>query len=486
MSQRAVNDLSPAAAELTDDARAPDERPRYPGPRDTARAESLYRTSLTKPELGFSIQLLVASLAADPEHENALKAMLARGAAVVAGGKKVSCEYPMRSPVEAFLRSLVGYCSTFALADAITAATEAQRLGLHSQASILGEHALQQQEIGRHLVKPALLIRLSEVLEEAGDLGQAIDATRMAQKLATTDQAIREREKNLQASKYVKDNNLTSMTSFKASLNNPQAQAALHQPKDPQARINEVAQQYQQTHSQESLRELIRLLRGSSPEQRQGAMPILQDGLNRFGDKGTNWFIREVQLERRWSEVRLHQQMLEENPTSPALREEQQRLHQEVLAEQIEFLYEVIGSLPNTPERNRRALELCNRLLDAGRYEEAVRQAQLVKRQSDQRLDAWLVMAKAFVQLGLNPEAEECFRNIIAELGSSGGAALERVLEAKHSYAAFLLEQAKAAKSVSLASQARKLCSDVMVEQIDYRDIRRLSAEADKLMQGSR
>jgi tetratricopeptide (TPR) repeat protein len=145
-------------------------------------------------------------------------------------------------------------------------------------------------------------------------------------------------------------------------------------------------------------------------------------------------------------------------------------------------LYEVVGSLPNTPERQRRELELAGKLFDAGRYEEAIKQAQAVKRRSENRLDALVVMAKSFVQLGLTPEATECFQSILSELNANPQGAMERVLEAKYSYAQFLLAEAEQKKDAVLARQARKLCSDVMIEDIDYRDVRKLSERADALL----
>jgi hypothetical protein len=91
-------------------------------------------------------------------------------------------------------------------------------------------------------------------------------------------------------------------------------------------------------------------------------------------------------------------------------------------------------------------------------------------------------MAKAFVRIGLMPEAGECFEQILAELRAAPHGSIERVLEAKYSYAEFLLAQAADKRDGTLAAQARKLCSDVMIEDIDYRDIRALSGRAEELV----
>jgi hypothetical protein len=214
----------------------------------------------------------------------------------------------------------------------------------------------------------------------------------------------------------------------------------------------------------------------------EAALPVLRDGLDRFGDRDTRWFVREIQLERRWAELRLHKQVMDEAPTSAALAEEHERLRHEVLGEQIDHLYEVISATPSTPERHRRELELARRLLEAGRYQEAVKQAQAVKRRGESRLDAWVVMAKSFVQLALIPEAGECFEQILTELRAAPHGSIEQVLEAKYSYAEFLITQAREKRDGTLAGQARKLCSDVMIEDIDYRDIRALSRRAEELV----
>jgi len=264
---------------------------------------------------------------------------------------------------------------------------------------------------------------------------------------------------------------------------NPRLQEAVHRAADPATRTDELEQRYRQTSSLQDFRELVRALRESPQQRRESAIEALEDGLHRFGEKETRWFIREIRIERGWAELRLHRKLLDQatSPASEPLRREHATMRQELLRDHAEHLYEVVTALPQSPERTRRQLELAGRLLEAGRFEEAIKQAQDVKRKPERKLDALILMAKAFVQLGLTPEAEECFQSILAELNTSSQGSPEKVLEANYAYAQFLADEAAKAADPDLARQARKLCSDVMVEDIDYREIRKLAARVDAL-----
>ena len=228
----------------------------------------------------------------------------------------------------------------------------------------------------------------------------------------------------------------------------------------------------------------MRAVREAPQGRREAALEVLKDGHERFGERETLWFIREIRLERKRAELRVQRQKVEENREDAKLRQEYERMRADLLREQVDHLYEVVSSLPNSPERHRREMELAGRLFEAGRFEEAIKQAQAAKRRSGDRLDAWMVMAKSFVQLGLTPEAGECFESILGELNAAAGgsASVGRVLEAKYSYAEFLVQEAEKSGDVELARQARKLCSDVMVEDIDFRGVRGLAGRADKVI----
>ena len=58
---------------------------------------------------------------------------------------------------------------------------------------------------------------------------------------------------------------------------------------------------------------------------------------------------------------------------------------------------------------------------------------------------------------------------------------VEKVLEAKYAYAEFLGNEAERSRDPELLQQARKLCSDVMIDDIDYRNIRQLATRIDEL-----
>src|SRR5262249_16712404 len=150
---------------------------------------------------------------------------------------------------------------------------------------------------------------------------------------------------------------------------------------------------YRETLKLEDFRELVRAVREASKARREAALPTLQEGYDRFGERETLWFIRELRIERKQSELRQHRRMLDERPEDASLRQEHERMRQDVLREHVDHLYEVVSSLPAAPERYRRELELAGELFDAARFEESIKQAQSVKRRSaEHRLDAWIVM----------------------------------------------------------------------------------------------
>jgi tetratricopeptide (TPR) repeat protein len=371
----------------------------------------------------------------------------------------------------------------------LACAAEAQKVGLNQPAVILSKRAGTEIEGGAIAAKPAVLARLIDVLDAAGDTAEAARAAQLALKLFPNEQSFKQREKNLLARDYMDSTDIAEQASFRENLQHREQQEALHRPADHLARSNELEARYWQSKSLEDFQEFVRALRDSTAARRESALSTLQDGLNRFGQRETLWFIREINLERKWAEVRLHRQVLGEQPSDPAVIAEHEQLRQGVLCEQIDHLYEVISALPpSIPDRHRRELELARHLFDAGRYEEAIKQAQLARRRGGGgadgggRNDALVIMAKSFVQLGLTPEATECFQQLIGELNAGSAISVERVLEAKYSYAEFLVREAEQKGDKTLASQARKLCSDVMIEDIDYRSIRELSVRADRLV----
>ncbi len=457
----------------------------YRGPRDVGRAESLYRSALTKPDLDYSSQLLFSALNANPEHAAAFQAIIDNIPKYAAARRKMLipvADSLRNGPTDPFIKALAHYCASPSAELALMAATEAHTAGLFQPTITLGQRILDQFATGEKPLKSSATARLIDLLESAGALDQAIEATTIATRLFPDDQAFREREKNLLASRYLQQTHLEAEDSFRKNLHGAAQQETLHRPLDQNTRLDALEQRYRQTHHLEDFRELVRALREASPLRRESALPTLEDGHERFGDRETLWFIREVRLESRLAELRLHQKAVDENPGDTELMREHEAFRQQVIAEQIDHLYEVVSSLPNTPERQRRELELAARLFDAGRYEEAIKQAQAVKRRGENRLDAWVIMARSFVQMVLIPEATECFQNILTELANLPQGNVERVLDAKYSYAQFLVQQAEKSNDAAIARQARKLCSDIMLEDINYSDIRKLAARLEPLL----
>jgi len=459
---------------------------RYSGPKDVGRADSLYKSALTKPDPDYAAQLLFSALAANPEHQGAFDAIIGRIPAFAAKRRKMvvrTSDLVGTGPADEFIKSLAAFCAGPIADNGLACAAEAFKAGLVPYAISLGERLLRAIDANEWSPKAIAITRLIEVLEGSDALEAAASAARHAVRLYPDDQGFKEREKNLLARRYMQETDLASAPTFQKTMKSRAQQAALHRPTDHNSHLEGLENRYRQSHSLEDFRELVRALREAQPVRREAAITILQDGLGRFGDRDTRWFLREIELERKWAEVRLHQQMLSESPSSDKLLAEHQRLRTEVLNEHVEYLYEVVASLPpGTPDRHRRELELARKLLDAGRHEEAIKQAQAVKRRAEHRLEAWLIMAKSFVQLGWTAEAGECFEQILTELKTSTSDSLQKALEAKYSYAEFLIDQAIGKRDSTLAYQARKLCSDIMIEDIDFRDVRKLASRLERLM----
>jgi hypothetical protein len=456
----------------------------YRGPKDVGRAESLYRSALTKPDPEYCLQLLFAALAANPEHAGAFGAILGKSAELLAAKRKVSTragESAAGTPAEEFIRALAAYAATGSVEAAILCAGEARKVDLMGHAAVLGERVLAAWEEARTAVKAGAALKLAEVLEAGGTFELAVRVVQCAERAFPGDDALKEREKNLLARQYLVEHD-PGTGDFRTMLQNRPQQEAAQRPLDPATRVDELEQQYRQTNRLEDFRELVRALREVPAARREEAIPVLQEGYGRFGEKEILWMIREIKLQRRWSEARRAQKALEATPDDAGLQSEYERLRQDILREQIDHLYEVVSSLPPGPDRHKRELELARRLLEANRHEEAIKQAQRLKGRAEFRTDAWIIMAKAFVQMGLDMEAAACFENILSALQSEAQGTPERVLDAKYSYAEFLVAQAEEKKDRGLAAQARRLCADVILEDIDYRGIRELSAKAETLV----
>jgi len=468
-------------------------RSNYLGPKDLGRAESLYRSALTKPDPDYATQLLFAALIANLEHEPAFAAILAKLPVYASNKRRMVVRSSELSgggtPADAFVKTLAAYCASPRVDEALACAAEAQKVGLNPYCVTLAASVLQRLETGDTTIKPAAVARVIDLFEAAGSLDHAVRAAKSAARLFPAEAAFRQREKNLLANQYMSQTQLSDDSRSHDMLRNREQQEAMHRPLDPVARIDELEQRFRQNHQLEDFRELVRALRESSAARREAALPTLEAGLQQFGDRETRWFVREIKLEGATAELRVHRRLLDERPGDRALRDEHDKLRRQILAEQVEHLYEVVSALPSgAPERGKRQLDLARRLFDGARFEEAIKQAQSAKRRPEIKLDAWVIMAKSFVQLGLTPEATECFQSIIAELNAApqaGGGGTEKVLEAKYAYAQFLADEAERGGDAILARQARKLCSDVMVEDIDYRGVRPLAARLDAVIKAT-
>ncbi|HVT82466.1 MAG TPA: hypothetical protein VHM90_17630, partial [Phycisphaerae bacterium] len=390
----------------------------YRGPRDVGRAESLYKSALTKSDADYCLQLLFSALLANPEHAAAFQAIMGKSVELAEAKRKVSVRIAdslTGSPADDFVRSLALYITSWGADQGVACAAEAQKIGLVPMAVAMGERVARQWQEGQAPVRAASVTRLVDVLEAGGALEIALRTLHCGMQAFPHDASMREREKNLLATKYLLEH---EPETFQGNLKNRPQQEATQRPLDPAARLDELEQQYKESQRLEDFRELVRSLREAPGARREAALATLQDGFQRFGEKETRWFIREIKLERRWAEVRLQQKLAEESPADAAARQACDTLRRDVLREQIDHLYEVVSSLPPGPDRARREMELTRRLLDAGRHEEAVKQAQKLKGRAEFRTDAWIVMAKAFVRMGLAMEAAACFENILAALNT--------------------------------------------------------------------
>src|SRR5687767_9714268 len=259
----------PAGAESVTSSDTPATLPpsRYAGPKDVGRAESLYRSAVSKPDLDYAAQLLFSALAANPEHAEAFRAVLAKIPSFAAARRKMVVrisDLVGNSPADGFLKHLAAYCAAPGPDAALACAAEAQRAGLGAHAVLLGGRVLEQVESGEDVPKAASVARLIELFEACGAMEHAARAARAATRLFPDDQDFRQREKNVLASKYLRENDLTSAAGYRATLKDAQKQDALHRPSDHLARLDELEQRYRQTHGLEDFRELVRALRESA------------------------------------------------------------------------------------------------------------------------------------------------------------------------------------------------------------------------------
>ena len=87
---------------------------RYAGQKDVGRAESLYRSAVSKPDLDYAAQLLFSALAANPEHAEAFRAVLAKIPSFAAARRKMVVrisDLVGNSPADGFLKHLAAYCA---------------------------------------------------------------------------------------------------------------------------------------------------------------------------------------------------------------------------------------------------------------------------------------------------------------------------------------------------------------------------------------
>lgn len=362
-------------------------------------------------------------------------------------------------------------------AEGLKAAEEAAKLGQHEQAIWLGDRVL-GKALEDKKTKKASMVKLMEILRQAGGFDLAVRAGEYACRLDPSDARLQAEVRNLSAEETMSKGGYDQTGEaggFRKNIRDLDEQRRLEdaervvKSEDTLDRVvSEAAADYQNRPTDlAAIQKYAKiLLERDKPGDLKIAHNVLMRGFNETHNYRLKQQAGEIRLRagrRKLAELRARLQQSPDNAELAAMIESATReLAQAEISEYRE-------RVQNYPTDLALKFELGRRLFDAGEYEPAIEQLQEGQHAPGKLVDSLLYLAQSFEKLGWNEEAEQTYRKALSD---QANLTQELLLGARYGLMSSLEARAREMRDLDAADEALKLASSIAIQQIGYRDVR--------------
>ncbi|MCA9305074.1 MAG: tetratricopeptide repeat protein [Phycisphaerales bacterium] len=372
-------------------------------------------------------------------------------------------------------------------ADGLRAAEEAIKLGQSEQAIWLGDRVL-GKALDDKKAKKAQMVKLMEVLRQAGAFELAVRAGEFACRLDPSDARLQAEVRNLSAEETMSKGGYDQTGQaggFRKNIRDLDEQRRLDEAdrivkseETVDRVVNEAAADYQQRPNDlAAIQKYAKiLLERDKPGDLKLAHNILMRGFNETANYRLKQQAGEIRLRagrRKIAELRTR---LAGEPDNAELASLIDSATNELAQAEIAEYRERVANYPTDLALK---FELGRRLFDAGEYEAAIQQLQEGQNAPGKLVDALLYLAHSFEKLGWNEEAEQTYRRALAD---EGNLTQELLLASRYGLMSSLEARGRENRDLDAAEEALKLASSIAIQQIGYRDVRDRRTELQALV----
>lgn len=383
-----------------------------------------------------------------------------------------------KGPASRFVSALLEWgTSPGDWSEGLRATEEAVKLGQHEQAIWLGDRVLGKALEDRK-TKKASMVKLMELLRQAGGFDLAVKAGEYACRLDPTDARLQADVRNLSAEETMSKGGYDQTGEaggFRRNIRDLEEQRRLEdaervvKSEDTLDRVvSDAASDYQsRPNDLAAIQKYAKLLlERDKPGDLKIAHNVLMRGFNETHNYRLKQQAGEIRLRagrRKLSEMRTR---LQQNPDNAELAAQVESATRELAQAEIGEYRERVANYPTDLALK---FEFGRRLFDAGEYEQAIQQLQEGQNAPGKQVDALLYLAQSFEKLGWNDEAEQTYRKALSDPASL---TQELLLAARYGLMTSLEARARDMRDLDAAEEALKLASSIAIQQIGYRDVR--------------
>ena len=284
-------------------------------------------------------------------------------------------------------------------------------------------------EFNARAAKPdgARFAMLADIFSQLDQEDKAIDACRAAAAVLTNDSPLQAKLKNMLASQAMRKGKYNDQGGFRQSLNDRDAQEAL-QDQESITRKTNVADQLI-ARARKELEEnpdesgkviplVDALLEKDEPQAEQQAIEVLQEAHKKFGSYRFKQRAGEIRLRANRRQARNMRAKLTVTPDDKQLRKDYKRM----LTEHLEVeLAHFEDSAKNYPTDMRIRFEIGRRLLQLGRYDQAIPSLQEGQRDPKNHLQALSLLGQCFFRKKWYSDAIDVYKGALEDPNAVAG-----------------------------------------------------------------
>ena len=264
-------------------------------------------------------------------------------------------------------------------------------------------------------------VMLADIFTQLDQEDKAIDACRAAAAVLPNDSELQAKLKNMLAARTMRKGKYDDQEGFRQSLHNRDAQEALQDQESIVRKANAADQQIARTRKElaenpEESGKVIplvdALLSKDEPQAEQQAIEVLQEAHQKFGAYRFKQRAGEIRMRANRRQARNMRAKLKVTPDDKQLRQDYKGMIKEHL--EVEFAH-FQDSAKNYPTDMRLRFEMGRRLLQLGRYDEAIPSLQEGQRDPKNHLQALSLLGQCFFRKEWYSDAIDVYKGALED-----------------------------------------------------------------------